>query len=464
MAEKKYKCPYCEARKIRSELSTHIEEKHFDMIPQGYSPYRVAFNAINKKTHGTCVICKKETKWNEAAGKYNRLCDNPKCKETLRKNYSRNMIKVYNTDNLLKDSNFQQKMLKNRSISGEYKFKDGGKRTYTGSFEKKTLEFFDKVLNVHSDDIMTPGPTFKYEYEGEQHDWITDIYYIPANLIIEVKDGGDNPNNRQMISYRGKQVAKEKMITDMGTFNYLRLTNNNFTQLLSLLAELKDQALSGKEDKAIIRIHENSSIEECMPPAWANDATVALANYKTDPRKEVLFLSDEYMGNNLIFVDADGKFKAMSRTTFANEFTNVRTYSVPKDESYKKLLEDIKQNVGIKDMTYIYEALSGTEDCLCFEEIEFNPKFKRFNMNERLKDKNLSILKESIVMDGIIKLPLFLEEDVQYRDRLIPNGSPLNILQDPNGYFIINTENGLRMPSVDNITSITESDVKFMME
>ena len=75
MAEKKYKCPYCEARKTRSELSTHIEEKHFDMIPQGYSPYRVAFNDINKKTHGTCVICKKETKWNEAAGKYNRLCE-----------------------------------------------------------------------------------------------------------------------------------------------------------------------------------------------------------------------------------------------------------------------------------------------------------------------------------------------------------------------------------------------------
>jgi hypothetical protein len=42
----------------------------------------------------------------------------------------------------------QVKMLANRKISGEYKFQDGGKRTYTGSYEKKCLEFMDKVLGI----------------------------------------------------------------------------------------------------------------------------------------------------------------------------------------------------------------------------------------------------------------------------------------------------------------------------
>ena len=68
---------------------------------------------------------------------------------------------------------------------------------------------------------------------------------IPYNLIIEVKDGGDNPNNRSIPEYRAKQISKEKMIT-----------NNDFGQLLSMLAELKKQVVDKHEDEPLYRIND----------------------------------------------------------------------------------------------------------------------------------------------------------------------------------------------------------------
>ena len=52
------------------------------------------------------------------------------------------------------------------------------------------------------------------------------IYVIPFNAIIEIKDGGNNPNNKStpgMIASREKTVQKEKIITDRGEYNYIRL-------------------------------------------------------------------------------------------------------------------------------------------------------------------------------------------------------------------------------------------------
>ena len=75
---KRYKCPYCDYRDYRSELIDHVNEEHEDMIPKGYSASRVVYNAINKKDHGVCMICHKETKWDENKQRYDSFCTNPK--------------------------------------------------------------------------------------------------------------------------------------------------------------------------------------------------------------------------------------------------------------------------------------------------------------------------------------------------------------------------------------------------
>ena len=78
---KKYKCPYCEDRIERNKMASHIEKKHKEMIPEGYTASRIAFNTVNKKSSGHCIICRNETDWNEDKCRYERLCNNPACKK-----------------------------------------------------------------------------------------------------------------------------------------------------------------------------------------------------------------------------------------------------------------------------------------------------------------------------------------------------------------------------------------------
>lgn len=261
---KKYKCPYCDKRYDRVKLISHIEKNHEDMIPKDYTATRVVFNLINKKTVGHCVICGKETKWDEEKARYERLCGNPACKKKYMEETAKRLYLKHGKtkEDFLNDPNFQKKMLEHRSISGKYKFQDGGILPYVGSYEKTFLEFMDQFFNVKSDDLIAPGPVIDYEFNGKTHQWITDFYYEPYNLVFDIKDGGDNPNTRDMKEYRDKQVAKEKAIAKMGEYNYIRLTDNKMEQMIELMMELKESLQESPSNnlrrKVVIRINEST--------------------------------------------------------------------------------------------------------------------------------------------------------------------------------------------------------------
>ena len=258
-----YKCPYCDKRFNKENLVIHVGDVHDDMIPEGYSAFRVVFDYVNKRPagyNGKCIICGNESGWDEEKGKYNRICSNPACKKKYIEKFEQSMIKAKGVKRISSTAEGQAKMLANRKISGKYKFKDGVYKTYTGTYERKALEFMDKVMNIKSEDVSTPGPIMEYMFEGKKHIYISDIYYAPYNLVIEVKDGGDNPNMRDMKSYRAKQIAKEEYIIKNTNFNYLRLTNNDFSQLLAVFMQLKME-MSGDSPERVIRINE-SYIEE----------------------------------------------------------------------------------------------------------------------------------------------------------------------------------------------------------
>lgn len=264
--KKKYKCPYCEERLDRSKLANHIEKKHSELIPEGFTASRVAFNTMNKKTVGHCIMCGNETEWNEDKCRYERLCNSKKCHKKYlelvekRLQASRGQTKK----EMMSDPEFQNKMLNNRRISGTYKFSDGGKINYVGKYERNFLEFMDKFLHVQSSDIQSPGPTIEYWYDNKKHFWITDFYYIPYNLVLDIKDGGDNPNKRDMPVYRAKQTAKEKAIETGRQYNYIRLTDNQFNQLIDIMLDLKDSMidLEGPYNQKIAQIQPIIRINE----------------------------------------------------------------------------------------------------------------------------------------------------------------------------------------------------------
>jgi ribosomal protein S18 acetylase RimI-like enzyme len=264
--QKKYKCPYCDGRFTRAKLHLHIQEKHEDLIPEGYTALRVAFNTINNKTEGHCIMCGNVTDWNEDKGRYERLCNDPKCHEAYKKMVAERTKKKYGTERLQTDPEYaeyvQRKALAGRKMHGEYTFADGGKIEYFGSYERKFLQFMDQVMHCESEDILAPAPSIKYQYEGKTHLYIPDFYYIPYNLIIEIKDGGSNPNNHPHRTGEDelKLRAKEEAIRQLNEFSYVRVVNNDFSQVLSIMAVLKYNMAHRYKDP-VIKVNESSLLE-----------------------------------------------------------------------------------------------------------------------------------------------------------------------------------------------------------
>jgi len=251
MARTIYKCPYCENKyvandkkdqpKAKSALYTHMETTHKDEL-KDMSPAQAYFNFRYKKTHGSCVMCHKETKWNEATERYERFCSE-KCKESYREMFKERMMKKYGKTHLLDDPNQQEKMLANRKISGEYTWSDGkSKSKYTGSYEKEFLEFLDIVMNMTPTDVFSPAPQiFYYKYENKDHFYIPDFYIASLNLIIQIKDGGQNSNNHPKIQQvdKVKEKLKDDVMKKQKEYNYVKVVDKDYSIFLNYLLDLK---------------------------------------------------------------------------------------------------------------------------------------------------------------------------------------------------------------------------------
>lgn len=427
---KKYKCPFCDYRGVRVDLVHHVNEEHEDMIPKGFTPARVVFNYVNKKESGRCIQCGKPTAWNEDRWKYERLCGDKHCHDEYVKLVKSRMVNCYGVEHRLNDPEIQKQMLANRKISGEYTFRDGGVRTYCGSYERKLLEFYDKVLNVPSKDIITPGPNIEYKYKGKNHIWITDIYYIPANLVHDVKDGGSNPNTRQMDDYRAKQDAKEAAIAKLGKYNYIRLTDNNFQQLLLILAELKEQLISDKNDDAIIRINEDV-VAGALPNATDSD-TYIIPYMMNNSFVGTAMSTSKYMDN--LFIIQDGKKKKVS-PTFLKEY-NYTLLKYRGKADINSILEKA-ENVG---NFYFYEALTG-RDCIDNRQVFVDPDFEQ--VLDAYTEAILKIsIRESSLMNAVNRRLLFTEvtnlSEVNTKEELIRKFPNLDILETVYGYIAVN--------------------------
>lgn len=404
---KRYKCPYCEKRLERDKLITHVEDDHEDLIPENYTPRRIVFNSINKKTHGTCIVCKRDTDWNEKAGKYNRLCNNPKCRETLREEFKRNAMQKDGIYNYTANPEFQEKMLKGRKISSTYKFADGGKVDYVGSYEKKFLEFIDKIMNIESKDIIGPGPTIEYQHNGETHYWITDFYYVPANLVLDIKDGGKNPNRRPMEEYREKQIAKENAIRELKKYNYLRLTDNDFTQFMEVLVDLKTMALDLQEKRLVNKINE-SSIEELstsmmsIPPKYSADANVMQVNNMQGATYSSLSSLD--FNDTILIDDEEEGIKKISKEEFTENYTIKAQFLYHKNEKYYNLLEAVKNNTDDK-YKGIYANLSSFDTILTEDQIYFDKEFRQL-MNKGLDKDTLSLHDRVCAVNNALELDI----------------------------------------------------------
>lgn len=236
-------CRFCDKFYYSMEdLSSHMEITHLDMIPKDMTSYQFCYFIKTGKSEGKCVVCKKKTDWNEKTKKYNRFCNNPKCKETYKKIFEKRMIGKYGKINLLNDPNQQRKMLVSRSISGIYTWSTNPKYkfNYTGTYELSFLQFLDKIVQFDPNDIISPSPhTYTYEYEGKTHFYIPDFFIPSLKLEIEVKDHSSN-HPKILAVDRIKEQEKDKVMrSNLSTYNYLKIVDKNNQRFLDFLEEIK---------------------------------------------------------------------------------------------------------------------------------------------------------------------------------------------------------------------------------
>ena len=253
----KIKCPICGNAYINhAAVYSHITRVHSEEIPEGMPPDQYFYDMTHNGKKSYCVICKKETPWNERTHKYHRLCGSASCARKNREIFKERMMRSKGTYNLATDPDHQRKMLAGRSISGEYEWSSGGKTAYVGSYEKDFLNICDTILDLHQEDIIQSPHTYEYTYEGKKHFYMPDFYIPDLNLEIEIKDGGDNPNlHHKIIAVdKEKERLKDNVMMKQTNHHYIKITNKNYGDFIDLTKKLVQQDITPQEDRNKIKI------------------------------------------------------------------------------------------------------------------------------------------------------------------------------------------------------------------
>ena len=247
---KAVKCKICGKKYVNKQaLIDHIDKSHAANIPEGWNAARYENFLRTGKTEGHCVYCHTVTGWNDATGKYNRMCGSEKCKKIARDKANKNYIGLHGKPYSINNPEQQKKMVYGRKNSGKYVFEgeDGKKYVamYDSSYGRDFFEMIDTLLSWDGSDIIAPSPhTYWYEYEGKKHFYIPDAYSASLNLEIEFKDGGDNPNTHpkiQAIDKVKEQKKDEVMESLKDQVNYIKICNKDYTGFFAMLSRLKQQ-------------------------------------------------------------------------------------------------------------------------------------------------------------------------------------------------------------------------------
>ena len=275
-----------------SGWSKHIKVHHPTLIPKGYSDMRFLYYCETGRTCGHCVQCGHETTWNESNGKYNRFCNNPKCKQEYTKMAKQRMIDKYGKEHLLNDPNMQRKMLKNKGISGTYKFSNkSGQVDYVGSYEKDFLYIMDHILGFSAKDIMGPSPhNYIYMYEGKAHVYIPDFYIPNYNLEIEIKTDENMHHKIQKVD-KVKEKLKDEVMSKNPSINYFKILDKDYTEFFKYLTDKKfeiDDAAMENINKYINDPKTKAAVEASLPAEDRTDFGIpSLKKYPMPDAKHV---------------------------------------------------------------------------------------------------------------------------------------------------------------------------------
>lgn len=268
---RKIRCPICEQKTYftdRNDLIAHIGKKHREAIPEGWEASRYENFLRTGKTAGMCRVCKKDTGWNSTTKKYYQNCGSAACKKVLADIAAENHYKKFHMtkSERLSNAEVQKKMVYAKHTSGCYTTTDdqtGNKHEiwYDSSYAQDFLNLCDTFLSLDMGDISGPSTnTYHYRYDGKDHIYIPDLIIHSLNFEIEIKDGGDNPNNHPKIQQVDKQKERAKDLVMQklereGKLHYIKITNKDYREFFRKLTELRNEydGTTTKPDQTVVR-------------------------------------------------------------------------------------------------------------------------------------------------------------------------------------------------------------------
>lgn len=237
---RRFKCLDCGQRFGEyKQLYTHAAKYHKDLIgDEDVDKY-----LYEKRNPGIkyCVICKtNRCEWDPKKKKYNRMCGNPECREKARKLFSKNMKKIYGTDNLAKDPERQAAMLANRSIAGTFTWPDGNTVGYVGTYEEDFLKHCVTLNLGYMDVITAPPSTYLKYYDthvNKERYYLPDFYMPKYDLVVEIKDSSKYP-----IESKAKARMKENAVVKQDKYNYIKIVEKDYTDFDNLIETLNESS------------------------------------------------------------------------------------------------------------------------------------------------------------------------------------------------------------------------------
>lgn len=242
-----YRCQFCKyniaanknikgIKSPKHKMGEHYETQHKEMLPEDMNGYRFFYWLLTKKDHGSCVICKNETEFNEISMKYSRFCNNPMCKQKYKEERDKRMMDKYGKLYLTDDPEMQKKMLANRKISGVYTWSDKKIQFgYVSSYELDFLKLLDLQLNWPGSDLMSPSPhTYVYKYDSKDHFYMPDFFIPSLNLEIEIKSSIRMEKQNQ--ESKNKEIIKDDMMKSLNNLiNYIKIDDKKYNEFIELI-------------------------------------------------------------------------------------------------------------------------------------------------------------------------------------------------------------------------------------
>lgn len=229
-------CPFCNKSYTDKQMFCHhIVNRHNDQIPEEcHDGLEYAYSLlVNKKIGRLCTQCGiNPVHFNDETLKYERLCDNPKCKEDYVKMMKSRMMNKYGHEHLLNDADMQRKMMINHADAKDYVWDDQHKFRVIGTYEVDFLEHLKKT-GWSPNDVIAPSPNnYWYKWDdGTTHLYIPDFYIPSLSLEVEIKQGGFNDSfmnhNREIEHKKDLRMKKE---ADQSGINYIKILDKNYEQ------------------------------------------------------------------------------------------------------------------------------------------------------------------------------------------------------------------------------------------